>query len=266
MSLAEQHNVRIRGAGETTYLLAHGIGGSQEQWNGVAELLEPLGRVVTFDIAGFGKYDPAHFNHASHASLFGFADDLARLVAELNLAGAVYVGHSLSGMAGLLAAAAQPELFDRMIVIGASACYIDDPVTGYVGGFTSEAVERMLADMAADYEFWASGFATIVMQNENRPHLAHEFGRTLAACPPEIAITVFRAAFTGDFRAYMPRVQNATLVLNASSDPAVPLAAARWLVDALPHGSFGELEATGHFPHVVDPAPVAQHVLDFTHA
>jgi sigma-B regulation protein RsbQ len=256
MGAATDHAARVLGAGEPVFVLAHGIGGDQTQWAPIAEHLARSGRVITFDLAGSGACDPAVFSTTRHSSIIGFADDLAAVCADLRARGAVYVGHSMSGMAGALAAAADPGLFTRMITIAASARYVDDPDTGYVGGFDPEAIEGMLEAIRSDFALWSAGFAPYVMRNSDRPELALEFTRTLQRYPANVAYTVMRAAFTSDFRSYMPRVRVPTLVLQTPADPAVPVAAAAWLADAMAEGRLQLLHGEGHFPHVAEPDEV----------
>jgi sigma-B regulation protein RsbQ len=263
VKVATRHAVQVSGSGPDTYVLAHGFGGDQTQWTAVAAHLSRRARVVTFDLAGSGSCDPAAFSATRHTSLLGFADDLARICADLELRGATFVGHSMSGMSGMLAAAADPGLFARLVVIGASARYINEPATGYIGGLTEDQLESMLDDVRTDFTLWTAGFAPHVMRNEDRPEYATEFTRSLRRYPPEIALAVLRTAFTSDFRSVVPRVTPPTLVLQARQDPAVPDAAARWLADALPQGRLLQLVAQGHFPHVVDPAAVCEAIDEF---
>ncbi len=264
MSLARSHAVRILGEGAETFLLVHGIGGSQQQWQPVAERLALTTRVITFDLAGSGECDPRVFSAVRHSSILGFADDLAMLCGELDIRGANCVAHSMSGMAAALAAAADPGLFSRLIMIGASARYVDDPATGYVGGFTSEAIDTMLDAAAADFTLWSAGFAPYVMGNSGRPELAREFMQSLRRYTPDTAVTILRAAFTSDFREYMPRVTVPTLVLQGTDDPAVPDTAAQWLAAALPNARYQQIPVTGHFPFVVEPATVADAIEHFS--
>jgi sigma-B regulation protein RsbQ len=253
MDLASAHAVTVRGAGETTVLLAHGLGGSQAQWEPVAARLAEHTRVVTFDLAGSGDADPSLFSPVRHASIVGFADDLAMLCAELGLRDVVYVGHSMSGMAGALAVAADPGLWSRLVLLNASACYVDDPEHGYVGGFSAEEVDGLLSAIAADFGLWAAGFAGHVMGNADRPDLTREFAASLAAYGPEVALTVFRAAFESDHRDVLPLVEVPTLVLSTTADPAVPTEATRFLGEAIPDAEVQVLDVEGHFPHVVAP-------------
>ena len=258
MGLAEAHAVTRRGDGPTTVVLGHGLGGDQTHWDPVAEHLARRFRVISYDIAGSGRSDPTLFSPVRHASVVGFADDLAQLCAELGVRDAVYVGHSMSGMAGALAAAADPGLFGRMVLLGASARYVDDPATGYVGGFTEEAIDQLLDAIAGDFTLWSAGFASHVMAQPDHPELGNEFARSLSRYRPDVALTVFRAAFRSDFRAEMAMVTQPTLVLNSAADPAVPQDAAMWLADAVVDGHFAEIDVSGHFPHVVDPLAVIE--------
>ena len=59
----------------------------------------------------------------------------------------MFVGHSVSAMIGVLADAARPEPFDRLVMVGPSPRYIDDE--GYVGGF-SERGHRRAARVAGE--------------------------------------------------------------------------------------------------------------------
>lgn len=247
------HAVTVHGTGDRTIVLGHGLGGDQRQWAPFVAHYAPTHTVVTFDLAGSGASDPSSFSPHRHADVLGFADDLAAVCADEVPRGATFIGHSMSGMAGLLAAAADPGLFSQIVTIGTSACYVDHPEAAYAGGFSAEAVEELLRQVDADFSLWAAGFAPALMQHADRPRLAEEFLTTLRAYTPERAATVFRAAFSGDFRDIVARVEVPVLVLQGDADPAVPLSAARWLAEHLPHGELEELPVAGHFPHVAEP-------------
>ncbi len=213
--------------------------------------------MLTFDVAGSGDCGPAVFSPMRHADAQGFADDLSVLVSELDLSGSVYVGHSISGIAGALASAADPGLFSRLVLVGTSARYVDDAATGYVGGMTEDGLADLLAAVRSDFPMWAAGFAPAAMANADRPALAEEFAQSLLRYPPDVAYTLLRGAFRGDFRAEMSRVLVPTLVLQSAEDVAVPLQSSQWLADAIPEAGLEVLPAAGHFPQVSAPAAVA---------
>ncbi|MDP2289533.1 MAG: alpha/beta hydrolase [Actinomycetota bacterium] len=256
MRPSQAHATRVQGSGNQTYILGHGLGGTQAHWEVVAEHLQQRARVITFDLAGSGACDPSVYSPIRHASILGFADDLAQICTDLEVRGATFIGHSMSGMAGALAAAADPGLFSKLVMVGSSARYLDDPATGYIGGFSRVGLDEMLASIEADFMMWSAGFAPYVMGHAERPELANEFTQSLRQYPPDVAYTILNAAFSSDFRSYMPLVLPPTLVLQGTDDPAVPLVAAMWLADAIPHGELELLDIVGHFPHVVDPESV----------
>lgn len=254
LNLRAAHAATLRGQSGPLLILSHGIGGSPSDWQPLVEALQDRARLLTYAQAGCPQADARLFSASRHASLVGFAEDLSLLCDELGLGGAIYVGHSMAGMAGTLAAIADPGLFRRLILVNASAHYIDDPAAHYRGGFTGEQVEALLAAISNDYAAWASGFGPLMMGNPERPEFGSEFARSLRRLDPSVAAVMFRAAFTSDFRTLMARVESPTLVLQSRDDPAVPLESAQWLAAALPHARYRPLHSRGHFPHVVDPA------------
>lgn len=263
MGAAALHAVTELGSGATTVVLGHGLGGDQTQWAPVAAMLARNARVITFDNAASGRCAPEVFSPERHSSVLGFADDIAAVCHDLDVRGATFVGHSLAGMAGALASIADPQLFSRLVMLGASARYADDPSTGYVGGFTTEAIDEMLETVRGDFERWTQGFAPLVMGSDAPPWLSEEFARSLRRYPPEVAYTVFTAAFRSDFRAEVHRLDVPTLLLQSTADPAVPLEAAQWLTDEIPGARLQVLTAHGHFPHVVSPAEVLRALTRF---
>ena len=57
----------------------------------------------------------------------------------------VFVGHSVSAMIGVLAAARAPDRIGKLVLVGPSPRYIDDE--GYTGGFTQADIEELLESM-----------------------------------------------------------------------------------------------------------------------
>jgi pimeloyl-ACP methyl ester carboxylesterase len=92
-------------------LLLHGLMGRASTWWPVAEWLTRYGRVVGVDARAHGR-NP----HRTPTDTAGFAADLVALVAELDLAPAVVIGHSMGGLHGLALAAAHPELVRALVI------------------------------------------------------------------------------------------------------------------------------------------------------
>lgn len=265
MDAVTAHSTTVWGNGDEVIVFAPGIGGSRRNWQPVAEHFADRYTVVTYDIAGFGECAPTVYDARRHCHPSGYADDIALLLAELDVRGVTFVGHSVSGNAGIVAASTDPGLFSRLVLVCANACYFDDASSGYVGGMTPDGMAAVLTGIDTDYALWTAGFAETVMGNRERPELAGEFGAMLRRTPADVAHTLLRGTFLADIRPLVPRVTVPTLVLQSHADPAVPVAAAQWLADALPHGRLQVLTADGHFPHIVAPDDVTHAIEAFLH-
>src|SRR5690242_21930758 len=99
----EQNNVHIQGVGAKAMMFAHGFGCDQNMWRFVAPAFEKDFRTVLFDHVGAGGSDLGAYDKAKYSSLGGYADDVVEIGRELNLKDAVFVGHSVSSMIGVLA-------------------------------------------------------------------------------------------------------------------------------------------------------------------
>lgn len=257
------HDVCMQGDGDEVVVLGHGIGGHAGHWDGVVEHLAPAYRLITFAVAGSARADPALYSSVRHASVLGFADDIALLLDDIGVRGATFVGHSMSAMAGALAAVADPGLFRRLVMLNGSPRYVNDPAVGYVGGLSQQDVDQVVAAIGVDYQAWVAGFAPHAMGTGNRPEFGTEFAQALLTYDPDVTAAMFRAALASDFREQMTRVPVPTLVVQARDDPMVPMDTARWLAQAIPHAQLVELRSAGHFPQLVAPGELANAITAF---
>ena len=98
-------------------LLSHGFGSDQTAWDPIRPALDAHYRVLSYNLAGCGDDGARSYDPEVHGSLFGYADDLLALLAEQACQRVSYVGHSVSGMIGMIAATARPELFERLVLL-----------------------------------------------------------------------------------------------------------------------------------------------------
>ena len=135
-------------------MFAHGFGCDQNMWRFVAPAFEADHRVVLFDHVGAGGSDLTAYDPERYDTLDGYADDVVEIAEGLDLTDAVFVGHSVSSMIGVLAAARAPERFGKLVLVGPSPRYIDDE--GYRGGFSRADIEELLDSMDANFLGWST--------------------------------------------------------------------------------------------------------------
>jgi sigma-B regulation protein RsbQ len=254
----KRNNVTVMGKGPETVLFAHGFGSEQSVWRFQAEALQDRYRVVLFDHVGCGKSDFNAYSSQRYRSLHRYAEDVLELCDELDIPECTLVGHSLSGMVGVLASAMAPERFRRLVFVKASPRYLNDPAQGYVGGFEQEHIDALYASMSACFVSWASGFGKAAMGHPDRPELAQEFIRSLCHMRPDIARSIARIIFQSDHREELAHVRPPTLILQAGEDFAVPDSVAHYMAQAIPRATLVPIAARGHLPHLSAPLAVTQ--------
>ena len=252
MTVAERNNVVEHGvAGGRPMVFAHGFGCDQHMWRHVWPAFADSHRVVLFDHVGAGGSDLSAYDRDRYASLRGYADDVLELCDELDLTDVVFVGHSVSAMIGVLAAATEPERFARLVLVSPSPRYVDDG--DYVGGFSHEDIEGLLEALESNYLGWSSAMAPVIVGNEERPELGEELTNSFCRTDPDIAAQFARVTFLSDNRDDLPRVGARTLVMQCSSDAIAPEAVGRYVHGRLPDSELVVLEATGHCPNLSAP-------------
>ena len=242
-------------------LLAHGYGCDQNMWRLVVPRLAQRYRVVLFDHIGAGGSDLGAYDRERYGSLDGYAADVLELCDTLELADVIFVGHSVSGMIGVLAAAARPELFSALVLVGPSPRYVDDD--GYVGGFSRRDIDELLASLDSNYLGWSSAIAPVIMGRPDRPDLSQELEDSFCRADPEIARRFAHVTFLSDNRADLAHVHTPTLVVQCTNDVIAPVAVGQFVRDQIPNATMVLLEATGHCPHLSAPDDTADAIEQF---
>jgi sigma-B regulation protein RsbQ len=248
----ERNNVTEHGPLDAQPMLfAHGFGCDQNMWRHVWPAFAADHRVVLFDYVGAGGSDTAAFDPARYETLEGYARDVLEICAALELSDVIFVGHSVSAMIGALAAAAVPEHFARLVLVGPSPRYIDDD--DYAGGFTREDIEGLLDAMDSNYLGWSGQMAQVIMANPERPELGEELANSFCRSDPKIARHFARVTFLSDNRTDLARVPTQSLVLQCSDDAIAPDAVGEYVTRQLADARLVRMAATGHCPNLSAP-------------
>ena len=252
MGVVERNNVVLSGTpGAQPMVFAHGFGCDQNMWRFVAPAFEDRYCVVLFDHVGSGGSDLAAYDQAKYSSLAGYATDVLEICRNLELHDVIFVGHSVSAMIGVLAAAEEPGRFDRLVLVGPSARYLDD--VGYVGGFSREDIDGLLESLESNYLGWSAAMAPVIMGNVDRPALGAELTNSFCRSDPQIAKQFARTTFLSDNRNDLRRVTVPVLVLQCQEDVIAPLEVGEFVQREIPQADLVVLNATGHCPNLSAP-------------
>jgi sigma-B regulation protein RsbQ len=262
MSAVRRNNVTVHGpADRPAMMFAHGFGCDQNMWRAVWPAFQDAYRVVLFDHVGAGGSDASAYDERRYASLGGYADDVLEICDELALEDVVFVGHSVSAMIGVLAAAARPERFARLVLVSPSPHYLDDG--DYTGGFTREDIDGLLESLEHNYLGWSSVMAPVIMGNEDRPELGEELTNSFCRTDPEIAAHFARTTFLSDNRSDLAGVATRSLVLQCAEDAIAPRPVGEYVHAQLPDSRLVILDASGHCPNLSAPEETVAAIRSF---
>ncbi|MFJ6738503.1 alpha/beta fold hydrolase [Streptomyces sp. NPDC091279] len=267
MDVRGRNHVTVSGrAGGPVVMLAHGFGCDQNMWRRVLPRLERDFTVVLFDHVGAGRSDLSAWSRARYSTLDGYTDDVLEICRELALGPVTFVGHSVSASMGVLAAAREPEAFTSLVLLTPSPCFIDDPATGYRGGFSAEDIDELLGSLDANYLGWSGAMAPVIMGNPERPELGEELANSFCRTDPDIARVFARVTFLSDHRADLAGVTVPTLVAQCSHDAIAPPEVGEFVRSQIRGSRLITLNATGHCPQLAAPEETAAAIADFVPA
>jgi sigma-B regulation protein RsbQ len=251
MDILKRNNVTISGSGKQAMVFAHGFGCDQRMWRMVAPAFEAQYKVVLLDLVGAGQSDLTAYNPEQYSTLAAHANDILSVMQELDLHDAIFVGHSVSSMIGVLAALKEPSRFSRLVLVAPSPRYINEG--SYVGGFDQADINELLEAMDNNYLGWSGNITPVIMGNPDRPELTAELNQSFCSTDPTIARHFARVTFLSDNRADLPKLHTPTLILQCAQDIIAPLSVGEFMHRQIPHSELVVLNTSGHCPHLSVP-------------
>lgn len=252
ISILTRNNVRVLGHGKQPIVFAHGFGCDQSMWRYVAPAFEATHKVVLFDYVGAGGSDLRAYDATRYGTLQGYASDVLEVIEALELTNVILVGHSVSATVAMLASLRRPSRFSRLVLVGPSPCYLNDP-PHYHGGVEPADLTALLDTMETNHTGWAGALAPVFVGNPDAPEHVAEIAASFCATDPAIARRFAEAMFLSDHRHDVPHVSVPSLIMQCAQDAIAPEAVGQWLARHLPHSTYQALEATGHCPHLTHP-------------
>lgn len=251
MSAIKRNNVVINGNGENVIMFAHGFGCDQNMWRYVYPAFQDNYTTVLFDHVGAGNSDLSAYSFQKYDELEGYAEDIVEIAKELNIKDAVFVGHSVSAIMGLIAANKAPDIFKSLILIGPSPSYINQG--DYIGGFSSSEIGELLESMNNNHLGWSMAMAPVIMGNPEREELGKELANSFCKTDPEIAKHFAKTTFLTDKRDILQHTKVPVLILQCSNDIIAPLEVGHYMHKQIENSKLVVMKATGHCPNLSAP-------------
>ncbi len=251
MNVLLRNNVVVKGNGKQAIMFAHGFGCDQNMWRYVTPAFENNYTVILFDHVGAGGSDVSAFEPKKYEALEGYASDIVQIAEALHLKDAIFAGHSVSSLMGIIAASKAPELFKSLILVSPSPCYIN--TDEYEGGFTQLQIEELLESLDNNHLGWSMTMAPVIMGNPDREELGLELANSFCRTDPAITKHFARTTFLSDKRDILPQVTIPTLILQCSNDVIAPQAVGEYMHRQISGSQLVVMEATGHCPNLSAP-------------
>ncbi|KAK2638069.1 hypothetical protein Ddye_025864 [Dipteronia dyeriana] len=253
-NIVEAINVQVIGSGNNYVMIGHGLGTDQSIWQRILPFFNngTTYRVILYDLACAGTVKQELFNFNKYASISGYADDVLDILFALGVHSCAFVGHSASVMTAILATIHLPDLFSKLILLGASPRLVND--VDYDGGVLEKAqVGRMFAAMEADYVAWVGCSAAVAVRRD-LPEAVQEYRQTMLNTRLEIASYALRTFVKNYLRGLLCDVRVPCHIIQTARDSEVPLSAAGYLWRHLGgQTTFEILRTEGHLPHLTAP-------------
>jgi sigma-B regulation protein RsbQ len=255
-----RNNVHLHGHGSRPMILCPGLGTDQTYWRFLTPYFADAWRLVLFDHIGTGDSDRSAYEVERYRSLDGYVEDVLEICEALEIRRAVFIGHSIGAMIGVRVANKDPSRIAALILLGASARYLND--AGYIGGFERKDIDEFLFMLAANHEDWRKQMASLML-GEDRPELAQQLVNTFFKSDQLIARQFSEVAWLSDSRRDVAACAKPALIVQCTGDIAVPREASIALHALMPSSTHVLINARGHYPHLTAAAETAQAMQEF---
>lgn len=228
------------------------LGTDLRMWDKVTPAFAGRYRLIRYDKRGHGLSDcpPGPYALRDHTN------DLAGLLAHLQVGPAILIGDSVGGMIALDFAAAHPQQVKALVLCDTAAKI-------GTADYWNERIDTLrqhgLPYLAPTIlERWFS--PTFAAQH---PAEYRAYGNMLTRTPLEGYIATCTAIRDADLREAAQALAVKSLVVCGAEDKATPPELARGLAETLPNARFELIEQAGHLPGIEQPAALAAKINRF---
>lgn len=242
-------------------IVLHGIMGHAREWDTLVTALVASHRVIVVDQRGHGLTD-----WADEYTAAAMADDLIAVIERLNLSRPAVIGHSMGGIAAMVAAARRPELIARLVVVDIGPDTVSRDVAAEVAASVRVLGAASYANVDEAYAEWsANPLARPTLLRHYVEHCLRRRldGRLAWRFDGRGLIALFDGVSERELWDAVDRIACPTLVVRGEHSPLLSPAAAEEMVARLGHAGVATIADGGHDLGVEQPEAVAAAVLEF---
>jgi 3-oxoadipate enol-lactonase len=225
-------------AGAPVVTLSHPLGATLDLWDAQAALLAPPYRVLRYDTRGHGAsaVPPGPY------TLEQMAADLRDLLHALDIERTHFVGLSLGGLVGMVAALTAPETIRSLVLCDTTSCYgpglrpmwEERIATAETQGMTDALIERTM-------EVWF----TAPFREAHKP-VVDRIRQMLRNTDPRGYAAAIGALADADLGERIRAIACPTLIVVGERDAGTPVAMARLLHERIPDSKLVVLPNAAH--------------------
>ena len=210
----------VYGEGTPAIVFVHGWCWGQNNWNGQILEFSRQNKIITIDLAGFGKSGHGRTDWTMEA----FGEDVVSVVEKLGLEQVVLVGFSMGDKVIVEAARIMPERIIGLVGVdnfhNVESKLTDEQIAGFMAPFRADfagALNAMLLSMVLP-----NADSTKVLEK-----VSAEFGG--CAAPPDIAVTVIENYIRHDMTESLKEIKAPIHCINSDLVPTDIEAAQRYV-------------------------------------
>ena len=219
--------------------------------------LGSFARVAAYDKRGMGLSDPV----TRPPSIEERVDDARAVMDAAGMQRAVIFGCSEGATLGAYFAASHPDRVQAIVLYGAFARLTPDP-PDYPWGYDDFTLQVF---HEGAHEAWGEGIMLTLLgpSGLNDARERAWWGRfESSSTSPGTAVTLMEANLELDIRDILPAIRVPALLVHRRHD-MLPIEGARYMAERMPDARLVELDGEDHWPWLVDPDEVCDHVEEF---
>lgn len=246
-------------------LLVHGWAASGAFFDALAQALAQDVRVIIPDLRAHGETAAGE----SALTIDRLADDMAELIAALDLKHVVVLGWSMGAMVlWRLIARHGDERLAGMIVEDMSPRVLNngDWSLGMSNGLDDVASDRAVRSMRSNWPAYARAFTPRIFARNRAssdPDMIAWSLNRIQTLDPEAMASLWISLTEQDLRQELPAITVPTLVTYGECSDAYGPETSRYLVETLPNAWTKGFARSGHAPHMEEAEEFARAVLEF---